>query len=404
MLLFEKEKRVGMELKINNKVVAFDGCIGRREYILNMMIVNAFSALLTMPFSYWMAKSCQNPMEMFNFPALFASAPISVMFFYVLACLMCIVLHFGLVIRRISDIKGIPVNIWIYLLSGIFILVPYLWILKTNAWTALFLIITMIIGIVILCVRGKISSQLPHDELKRFNWGAFWGTWIWGLFNKTPITLLMLPLIFTPAFLTFMIICGIKGNEWAFKNTKALDSEEFHKKQKNQAIFWNSFAGFVIFVLPVLFVFVIMAYSVKTAMKDSDSLDKLSNTISQYAEDILMSEFTGYELDVDENKFYMEPEIWIKFTYSEKYDYFKGAASFASMKKLQSEEQKFEGYSGTRTDEMEITKIYSTYNGEILAEFNTEGVDDVSDFKSAMSAFMKALYFNTSPQIPPSEE
>ena len=393
-----------MELKINNKVVAFKGCIGRREYILNMMIVNAFSVLLTMPFSYWMVKSCQNPMEMFNFPALFASAPISVMFFYTLACLISIVLLFGLMLRRIADIKGVPVNIWICLVAGILVLIPYVWILKMNAWTALFFIIGIFISILICCIKGKISSQLPFDALKRFNWGAFWGTWIWGLFNKTPVTLLMIPLLFTPALFTFMIICGIKGNEWAFKNTKALDSEIFHKKQKNQAIFWNGLAGFVIFILPFLLVFFTVAYSVKTAIDNPDSLKKVGNTLSEIAEDLIVSNFTDYVLDIDENKFYMEPKIWINLTYNERYDLFKGAAAYASMKKLQSSDLRFEGYSGSRTDEMEITKIYSTYNGEILAEFNTDGVDDVSDFKSAMSAFMKALYFNTNPQLPQSEE
>ena len=393
-----------MELKINNKVVAFKGCIGRREYILNTMIVNAFSAILTMPFSYWMAKSCQNPMEMFNFPALFASAPISVMFFYALACMISIVLHTGLVSRRIADIKGLPVNIWIYLVASVFVLVPYLWMLKMNPWTALFFMIILFLGILLYCIKGKISSQLPHDELKQFNWGAFWGTWIWGLFNKTPITLLMIPLIFTPAFFSFMIICGIKGNEWSFKNTKALDSEIFHKKQKNQAIFWNSFAGFVIFILPFLLFFFTVAYSVKTAVDNPEKLEKIGTALGEFAEDLIIEKFTDYELDIDENKFYMEPALWINLSYNERYDLFKGAAGLAAMKKSQSSNPKFEGYYSSRTTEMEITKIYSAYNGEILAEFDVENLDEISDFKSAISAFMKALYFNTSPQLPPREE
>ena len=395
-----------MELKINNKIFAFNGCIGRREYILNMMIVNAISSILTMPFSYWMAKSCQNPMEMFNFPALFASAPISAMFFYTLACLMCVVFHFGLVSRRIADIKGVKIGPCIWLITGVLILIPYVWVLMMNAWTALGFVITTLVGIALLCVKGQISSQLPHNELKKFNWGAFWGTWIWGLFNKTPITLLMIPLLFTPAFLCFAIICGIKGNEWAFKNTKALDSEKFHKKQKNQAIFWNSFAGFVIFVLPILLFFFTIAYTVKSAVENPDSLKKMGSALEEFVEDLVVENFTDYELNLDENKFYMEPEVWARLTYNERYDLFKGVASFASMKKMQSSDSKYEGYSGTRTEEMEITKIISAYNGEVLAEFNLDDLneDSIKDFKSAVKVFMNALYFNTSPELPPKEE
>ena len=74
--------------------------------------------------------------------------------------------------------------------------------------------------------------------------------------------------------------------EWAFKNTKALDSEIFHKKQKNQAIFWNGLAGFIIFILPFLLVFFTVAYSVKTAIDNPDSLKKVGNTLSEIAEDL----------------------------------------------------------------------------------------------------------------------
>ena len=38
--------------------------------------------------------------------------------------------------------------------------------------------------------QGK-ESVLP-DELKGWNWGAFLLNWIWGLFNRTYIALLML--------------------------------------------------------------------------------------------------------------------------------------------------------------------------------------------------------------------
>ena len=52
---------------------------------------------------------------------------------------------------------------------------------------------------------------------KKFNWGAFLLTWIWGLFNNTYITLIALPIAFIPKFASLLgfllaIYFGIKGN------------------------------------------------------------------------------------------------------------------------------------------------------------------------------------------------
>ena len=68
---------------------------------------------------------------------------------------------------------------------------------------------------------------MPYDYKKEFNWGAFFGTWIWGLFNKSYKTLWMLLLWCTPWGLLFAIYCGIKGNEWAGKNRDWDNLEKF---------------------------------------------------------------------------------------------------------------------------------------------------------------------------------
>ena len=41
--------------------------------------------------------------------------------------------------------------------------------------------------------EGK-NSVVLDIVAKRFNWGAFWFTWIWGLFNKSYWTLVILGL------------------------------------------------------------------------------------------------------------------------------------------------------------------------------------------------------------------
>lgn len=73
--------------------------------------------------------------------------------------------------------------------------------------------------------------------VKKFNWGAFLFSFIWGLFNKTYITLLILLLGIIPVVnIGVLIWFGIKGNEWAWRNKRWNSVEHFNKVQKNWAI------------------------------------------------------------------------------------------------------------------------------------------------------------------------
>lgn len=72
---------------------------------------------------------------------------------------------------------------------------------------------------------------------RRFNWGAFFLGWIWGLFNNSYITLVGLPLIFIPKIggiigIILAIYFGIKGNSLALKNKKFNSEFDFIKFQK----------------------------------------------------------------------------------------------------------------------------------------------------------------------------
>lgn len=49
---------------------------------------------------------------------------------------------------------------------------------------------------------------------------------------------------------------------------------------------------------------------------------------------------------------------------------------------------------------MSITKIYSSYNGEVLAEFTLDD-KEIKDFKSALKQIMKSVKFNPNPELPP---
>lgn len=86
-------------------------------------------------------------------------------------------------------------------------------------------------------------------RLNRWNWGAFFLNWIWGIGNNTWIALLM----FVPFINVVMLIAlGVKGSDWAWRNNLWRDEEHFRRNQRRWAI-----AG----VLSWVVVFALVAYS-----------------------------------------------------------------------------------------------------------------------------------------------
>ena len=77
---------------------------------------------------------------------------------------------------------------------------------------------------------GQGKGALVADIVaKKFNWGAFVFSWIWGLFNKTYVTLIFLPVALVSLFVPLIgclipigvcIWFGVKGNSWAWQNKK----------------------------------------------------------------------------------------------------------------------------------------------------------------------------------------
>lgn len=86
------------------------------------------------------------------------------------------------------------------------------------------------------------NPNIIQSDIKRFNWGAFFLTWIWGIGNNVMETLWILVTGFVPVVgcllggLVLPIIFGIKGNEWALKNKSYKSLEHFHSVQRTWAI------------------------------------------------------------------------------------------------------------------------------------------------------------------------
>lgn len=119
------------------------------------------------------------------------------------------------------------------------------------------------------------NSPVLDIVAKKFNWGAFWLSWIWGLGNKTYITFVILiafilsiiPILGVFIPLGVSIWFGIKGNQWAWQNKKWESVEQFHRVQKIWAIIGTIFAG-LSFVL--CFIGIIAALTLPTLLTNTN--------------------------------------------------------------------------------------------------------------------------------------
>lgn len=113
-------------------------------------------------------------------------------------------------------------------------------------------------------------------RLDRWNWGAFFLNWVWGIGNSTFIALLM----FVPLVNIIMIfVLGAKGSKWAWKNRIWEDEAHFIKTQRNWAR-----AGLIVFLAGCFLV-----YSLATMMKNNDAYRMTMAQIT--ANDRVITEF-----------------------------------------------------------------------------------------------------------------
>ena len=118
---------------------------------------------------------------------------------------------------------------------------------------------------------GNGQAAVLPEELKGYNWGAFLLSWIWGIGNKTYITLLSFLVAFIPfigclAALGMNIWFGFKGNEWAWQNKHFESIEHFKSNQKKWTI-----AGIIVTIVSIIvcifFAMIIGAAAVSGALE-----------------------------------------------------------------------------------------------------------------------------------------
>ena len=337
--------------------------------------------------------------EMLGMGKLLASGPIFLKLWFLIGIVLTFVLHISNAFRRINDINGdVRGNLnlayaAVSALANVALFLPF-------GILMIFLPINFILAIIILFTRGKITSKYPYDFMKEFNWGAFLGTWIWGLFNKSFKTLWMLLLGLTPWGSYFAIYCGLKGNEWAFKNKKCTDVDAFNRSQEKQT---TVFAILTFLILPIIYIGIIfgiaalLTFGMADEIKNNPEQAKARMEKLESALDSMSSiYFKKYEITETENKFYISSDDWKGFDFNDKTKMLDMASSIAANKReKQAKEKKPDEYVYfSKTKELPRTKLYCLENGQLLGEFvMDEGAYENASFKDAFKLAMKAYHF-----------
>lgn len=99
---------------------------------------------------------------------------------------------------------------------------------------------------------GRGSGAYVPSELKRWNWGAFFLTWIWGLGNRVYLSLFW----FVPIIGWFLVpfLLGAKGNAWAWEHKRWENVQHFQKVQHYWALAGIVFFLFLIISISVLII------------------------------------------------------------------------------------------------------------------------------------------------------
>lgn len=386
--------------KENNKFLGLSGIINRRNFIVNFLIIQTIDALIfTTPLLYLLFT---NPDMMLDFSSSAMRSNVFPIWYSIwlgIVGLVESILFFPSIIRRVRDIVGEVDENKVCLVASALAVIVLVGAAPTNNLAPLFKLISYFTIFILMMTKGKISSKKPKSKIAKFNWGACLGTWMWGLYNKTPITALMLPLLLTTGWFPFMIICGIRGNEWAYENNKKYpEIEEFHKSQSNQSALWTV-------VTPIIVVVGFVGLSIVSGIVVYS--DMLNQKVVEYQEVAVQTNFEKIELTDSEYKFYIDPQIWVKLPDNSKESMFQlGVTHVVREKNINLARDEFKW-----VEIYNKIKIYSSFNNELLGEYTIHPAEmkqayqkTIKGEKGALKEYMNTInsgyQFNDHPTLP----
>lgn len=380
------------KLRLNTKFLGTDGIIGRYDFCYNLIFLGMIALIFSLPLNLYLLANLGTLEDLLNLNKVWAEASWLLKIWTLVGGIVCSYIVCINANRRLNDINGkiskdinlIFSTLFIINTFGVIFPCPIAMLLTTlNTIAILYLVLK----------KGEITGKYPYDYRKEFNWGAYFGTWLWGLWNKSYKTLWIILLGWTPWGFLYSLYIGMKGNEWAANNRDWQNLDEFKKSQETQTIV---FVLYKVLLLPIIIytvvfgtIFGIMATSIKEAASSPEcnsKLEKLDTTFEKFSSIY----FESYKITKDENKFYVLPEDWSRYSYSEKKDILDMAASLASSKRSKADKN---GYY-SKTKELPRTKIYNIKNNELLAEYfmdesllYSENTTTKNILKSAMKAY-----------------
>lgn len=381
----------------NSKFFNFEGLLGRRNFIINYFIVSVIiGVFINAPHMIYLF--------FFNPKSILDLNTSSTNWWILFGQIVYVSLIFPSFVRRIRDINPRLNDNSVYVYSSVIALIMIFSAINIPGLQFMAQWLTFAILLGLMSIRGELNNR-PKSEIIRFNWGAFIGTWIWGLFNKTPITILMIPLMFTPASFSFSLICGLKGNEWAYKNRKYKSLEEFHESQKRQTIIWSILS-------PVITLFVMVALFLSAglfiqnyAKAHPDFQGNIESALKNYQQMAINSYFSDIKEENGEYHFYMNPKVWVKMSNSSKMSVFNSALRYIETKNGKGMRN------NTDVSTLNRIKIYSSFNNELLGEFYLEEntfkstlenapTEGFKSFKEIIKTVQQGYRFNNHPSLP----
>lgn len=362
------------ELKINKKLFSYTGVVGRYDYFTNVVVISMISLFFMLPLGNVIYVNMGSISDIFNSSIFWNNSSVFLKIWVILG--MIFVSYLGSVnaIKRLKDILG-KIDIYAIIAISVIFCVSNFSYFYNYIFASLITLLMFIIQLCLFLIDGKVTSNLPYDYKREFNWGAFLGTWIWGLFNKSYKTLWMLLISFTPWSFLYALYCGLKGNKWAYKNKNWDSVEKFNEAQEKQTTIFTILCLFVLPLLYFVFVVALVGFVVFAVVNDSkaspNNESKILEKIERSLESFSMLYFEKYSITEDENKFYVKNEDWKTYSFEQKKDILELAASISSNKKREMMKNKdthsYSYYS--KTTELPKTKIYSFETNQLLGEF-----------------------------------
>lgn len=387
----------------NNKFLSFKGVIGRRDFIILYLILMLISSIIYQtPMMYALIIK---PELMHTLST--STPPMWLSVLMLIAGIITGILFFPAVVRRIRDILGEENDNKIYLIATTCFAIGIISITPVGKQLGIF-IIDIVIDLILIFTRGKITGEKPKSDIIKFNWGAFWGTCFWGLWNKVYKTLWIIPLLFTSGWFIFMLICGLKGNEWSYEKNKEKynSTDDFHSKQSTQSIVFTILTpifALACFIILSAFTGITVSHYAKN---HPDFIIGINTKLLKYQQKATRANFEKIEMTQNIYKFYIDPQSWQVLSVGGKNLFFENALNYALIEnnKYSNPESKIEDYIKIAKK----VKIISSFNNEILLEFSPTDEDEtklieyskIKDFKNFMALKKSCTKINPNPTLP----